>query len=117
MKKTTTVKIRYNHWIPKVLGVSAITLYPYILIKFPREPHFPRVLKHEMQHVRQVREIGWWKFYFSYLWEWFKNLLEHRNHKSAYVFIPYEVEAYKLEVEKFTDAEREELHRAGEDWV
>ena len=97
------IRRKYNHWIPQLLNVGAITLYPFILfsrsvagIKTHRkEPE--HLFKHEYIHIEQVRRLGWFKFYFTYIVESFKN---------DYLDISYEVEAYKRQTEPLNEEEQ-----------
>ncbi len=92
------LRVRYSHFVPKILGVRAIVLYPFVLFVEPREQVPVSVVQHEMIHVRQVRRDGWIKFYFSYLREYFLALIRTRGrHLEAYRAISYEVEAYQGE--------------------
>ena len=90
------IRRKYNNWIPKILRVGAITLYPFILYKRSKADlqttpdYLKAVFKHEYIHIEQVRRMGWFKFYFLYLIESAKN--GYRDNK-------YEVEA-GLEAQK-----------------
>ena len=59
-------KVKLNHWIPKLLRVNGIVLYPYVL--FAKEPS-ERLMAHEMIHVEQIQRYGVVMFYLRYLWE------------------------------------------------
>lgn len=88
--------------IPKMLDVSAITLYPFIFYA-EKEPE-QVIINHEFIHVEQIRRLGWFKFYFLYLKEYFTNRYIHKMGKfSAYKLISFEVEAYKRQGEKAPD--------------
>ncbi len=99
------MKIRrvYNSWIPQLLNVGAITLYPFILfsrsvagIKHHRK--YPEQLfKHEYIHIEQVRRLGWFKFYFLYLVD---------NAKNGYNENKYEIEAYSRQTEPLNEEEQ-----------
>ena len=97
------IRRKYNNWIPQLLRVGAITLYPFILfsrsvpgIKTYRQ-HPEHLFKHEYIHIEQVRNMGWFKFYFLYLVESAKN--GYRDNK-------YEVEAYTRQTEPLNDEEQ-----------
>ena len=98
------MKIRrvYNNWIPQLLDVGAITLYPFILFSsriLYMKQHLKNpehLFKHEYIHIEQVRKLGWFKFYFLYIVEHFKNGYEENK---------YEVEAYARQTEAMTDEE------------
>jgi hypothetical protein len=80
------MKIRFNHWLLRYVlrGTAGIVLYPYVLFKFPPEQVSDKLMRHEMQHVLQVRRTGWFKFYRRWLW-WTLTEGYRRN--------PYEIEA------------------------
>lgn len=99
------MKIRrvYNSWIPQLFNVGAITLYPFILfrrtvlgIKANRK-NPEHLFKHEYIHIEQVRKLGWFRFYFTYLVECKRN--GYRQNK-------YEVEAYDRQTEPFNEEEQ-----------
>ncbi len=52
------------------------------------------MLRHEMVHVEQIRRLGWFRFYASYLYEFGLNYWRYRNWKQAYFAISFEREAY-----------------------
>ncbi len=58
-----------------------------------------RTLKHELVHVRQVRELGLFRFYWRYISEWIRNLRAGMPASEAYRKISFEVEAYAAEEE------------------
>lgn len=87
----------------------AITLYPFVIFRH-RKGQVPReTLKHEMIHVKQVRKIGWLKFYFTYLKYFAENLWHFKSWTLAYMEIPYEVEARNAQVRPLTLGEKKEL--------
>lgn len=93
------VRARYDHWLPKLLKVGAITLYPFVLFACPRYPSGLAMsyAKHEVVHVRQVRALGWWFFYTTYVLQWARSILAGKDHNGAYMAITYEREAYEQE--------------------
>ncbi|WP_020409833.1 hypothetical protein [Hahella ganghwensis] len=89
------LRIKYRSWIPRLLGVDAVTIYPFIFFKHSVEQckeasWFPKLFKHELIHVEQVRRLGWWNFYVTYLW--FQVAYGYKRN-------PFEVEAYKRQDE------------------
>lgn len=104
------MKIRrvYNSWIPQLLKVGAITLYPFILFSrsvqgiktYRLNPE--QLFKHEYIHIEQVRKLGWFKFYFLYLVESAKN--GYRQNK-------YEVEAYDRQTEPLNEEEQKAFNK------
>jgi hypothetical protein len=92
----------YNSWIPQLLKVGAITLYPFILFSrkqfaLSKEDYIRDLFKHEYIHIEQVRRLGWFKFYFLYLVDSAKNGYDENK---------YEIEAYARQTEPFTDEEQ-----------
>jgi hypothetical protein len=89
-----TVRFRYDSWFAKLINVGAITLYPFVFVATKRNETPIELVQHEFVHVRQVRTVGWWRFYASYLWQWFVGIVRYRNHAAAYFDVSFEVEAY-----------------------
>lgn len=89
------IRVKQNHWYPKKLGMTGITLYPYVLLACSiEEAKTNYILNHEFIHVRQVRQLGWIIFYTTYLWKYLVNLIHYKNQNQAYLNISYEVAAY-----------------------
>ena len=88
LHKTKHIK---NSILPKLLGVEAITLYPFVFYR-SKAPS-PALVYHECIHLRQVVEIGWLRFYVSYVLYWVANKLQGLGQDSYYL-IPYEEEAF-----------------------
>lgn len=82
-----------NSFIPRLLGVGAITLYPFILYA-SHEPS-AKLIAHEMVHVSQIEKVGVLRFYLSYLLFYFSERIAGKSHYDAYMSIPWEVEAYE----------------------
>lgn len=62
-------EIHCKHWILSE-SIGAITLYPFIFYNtntINYKENFKTLQKHEMVHVEQVKKIGFFKFYFTYL--------------------------------------------------
>lgn len=102
------VRLVYNHWLPKILRIGAITLYPFVLISSRSIVTGQRLIKHEMAHVEQVRRDGWLYFYVRYLWEYARNLVYLRSHSDAYLQISYETQARAVEHLALTADEKRE---------
>ena len=81
----------HNSIVARLLGVSAITLYPFIFYAgVPGET----LRRHEWEHVLQVRRLGWFKFYWLYLKEYLSLRLKGLSHSTAYINISFEEEAF-----------------------
>ena len=111
------VRLRHNSVVPKLLGAEGITLYPYIFLRGDQSDYingsyynkYSSVYRHELEHVYQVREFGYIRFYISYLLFYLINLGLYLSHRDAYYFIPYEIAARKAEVEMLHYEEIKEL--------
>lgn len=89
------MKVReiYNSRLADLIGYN-ITLYPFIF--FLGEPT-ASVRVHELVHVWQIKKLGWFRFYFSYLYQYFGFLIRYRDSYLAYRAIEFEVEAYNIQ--------------------
>lgn len=79
-------------FVPPDRMIGAITIYPFIF--YLEESPSKSLVRHELIHVEQVRRVGWFKFYLSYLmfyWAW---RMAGTDHNTAYLKIPWENEAY-----------------------
>jgi len=70
-------------WLPVVLGMSAITFAPFVIMKagvFRTDTaRGMALLAHEAVHVGQVREFRW-RFYPRYLWGQIRCGFQHGKH-------------------------------------
>jgi Domain of unknown function (DUF4157) len=87
---------RDGYWLwvggPVAPGAAAITIGPVILMR-RQYVQDARLLRHELQHVRQYREYGLVGFFRWYLRAYVRARLAAYPHLSAYRRIPFEVEA------------------------
>jgi hypothetical protein len=88
------LRVLYNHPIPKILNVEAITLYPFVIFSQSKQKTSVITIQHEMIHVNQIRDRGFVTFYLSYLCYYLAGLIRYRSHWDAYRFIPYELDAF-----------------------
>lgn len=75
----------------------AITLYPFIFIRYPQDKHNRRLINHENIHIRQQIELLVLPFYVLYLVEYSISRLKGLNHYQAYLNISFEREAFTHE--------------------
>ncbi|GMV84700.1 MAG: hypothetical protein AMXMBFR80_05580 [Dehalococcoidia bacterium] len=58
-------------WLPRLIGMSAITFAPVVVFRAGRyQPNTPKglaLIAHEVLHIGQVRELGRVRFYWRYL--------------------------------------------------
>lgn len=55
------------------------------------------LLAHEITHCRQYKQHGTWRFRAKYLTAYFKNRRRGMSAQTAYLSIPYEIEAREIE--------------------
>lgn len=91
------LQITYNFLPFRKLAVGGMVLYPFMLFKRSKEEVTDKLFRHELEHVYQVRRLGWLKFYITYLW-----YLVTKGYKNN----PYELEANARENDPLTEAER-----------
>lgn len=82
-------------WLPR--SVSAMALYPFVLLKYRDLSTNSVLLNHEKIHLRQQIELLVLPFYIWYFLEYIVRLLQYRNHQQAYLNICFEREAYTNE--------------------
>ena len=93
------IERRDGFWLwtrgPVPPGSSGITLGKLVIVR-PSRPS-PRLLRHELVHVRQFQQLGAPRFLVSYVFEYLKWRVRGYPHRGAYRRISHEVEAYWLE--------------------
>ena len=90
-----SIRLRFNSWLPTKLGFDAITLYPFIFFSCDKQTAITeKLINHEWIHVTQIRQVGWFHFYSSYLLSYWKSYFKSKNQMEAYLAIPWEEKAY-----------------------
>lgn len=107
------IRVIYDSWVPKQLHIQGILLYPYILISCEEKDTKTYIIKHEMIHVDQIRNIGMIRFYISYLLSMLRSILIHRSFEYIFHENDYEREAYQLENCRLNRCEIEETEWKG----
>jgi hypothetical protein len=81
-------------WVggPVPPGSAAITLGPLIIVR-ERAAGDQHLLRHELVHVEQWRQLGVVRFLARYLGSYLLWRLRGHSHRGAYLRIPQEVEA------------------------
>jgi len=97
----------------KFFKLEGIVLYPFVFISMPKDKVSPKILKHELTHVEQVRREGPLKFYTKYLYYIYKSRQQNGNFLSAFLYNEYEDEAYENETNPLTDDEIRETEWKG----
>ena len=83
--------------IPQIkhLGISGITLFPFIILRDKSLKVDKRIMNHERIHIRQQLELLILPFYVLYLIEFVIGIIKYNNRMKAYMKISFEREAYK----------------------
>lgn len=83
--------------IPQIkhLGISGITLFPFIILRDKSLKVDKRIMNHERIHIRQQVELLVLPFYVLYLIEFTIGFIKYRNKTKSYMDISFEKEAYK----------------------
>ncbi|RYZ52719.1 MAG: hypothetical protein EOP07_19095 [Proteobacteria bacterium] len=100
-RRVRTVKIHYQSKLfklPLLRQYSAIVLGRHCFVK--EATASDRLIRHELVHQEQIRRHGVILFYFTYVWEYLRNLWRYRSHDQAYRQISFEVEAYARETDE-----------------
>lgn len=97
-------KLIFSSKIAKMLpsGMDAITIVGTVYFRNSREETPAPLVRHELVHIEQIKKEGALKFYFNYLFQYLKNRIHGMKHKDAYLNIPYEVEAYRKQMNRET---------------
>ena len=77
--------------------ISAITLFPVILLRKPESLHDKILINHEKIHLRQQLELLIIFFYLWYVIEYYFWYLRLRDSFLAYKYISFEREAFAME--------------------
>ena len=84
-----------RHIVPR--GYVAITIFPFVFLKYKTLRSNKVLVNHEKIHMRQQIELLIFPFFVIYGIEFLVRLIEHKNWKLAYKNISFEREAYKNE--------------------
>ena len=86
-----------GHKLLKNTKITAITLFPFIILKKAADRSNPVLINHEKIHLRQQAELLVIFFYLWYLVEYYYWLYRLRDSFMAYKYISFEREAYAME--------------------
>lgn len=67
------VTLHGDSWLPKLLGVHGITLGSHVFLRSPLQSVRCTLVGHEIGHVRQFAALGWLRFLWRYLREWWQH--------------------------------------------
>ncbi|UAB75933.1 hypothetical protein [Mesoflavibacter sp. SCSIO 43206] len=85
----------FKYLVPK--GYTAITIYPFIVLKHKRQKDDMILINHEKIHLRQQLELLVLPFFIWYGIEFLIRLVQFKNWSRAYRNISFEREAYENE--------------------
>jgi hypothetical protein len=93
------VQFHYPWWLRPFLmkGVGAITIGRRIYVGSGVGEHLDGLLRHELQHVRQINKRGLLRFYILYVVEYLKNVRAGMTSYEAYRNISFERDARAAE--------------------
>jgi len=91
------VYVIYDSWIPRLLSIQGIVLYPFILIATPKKDTRSYIIKHELVHVKQITRIGCCRFYTLYIYSMFNSCFQKGNCYTVLYDNEFEDEAYEIE--------------------
>lgn len=80
-RKKQKIKHKVLKRWPFPSNTGAITLYPYIFYRSQED--MERLQEHELEHVRQIQDLGFLKFYGSYLVETIKKGYKKNKYEVA----------------------------------
>lgn len=99
---------RGDHWLlvggPVPPGSAAITIGPVVSVRRASADD-AHLLRHEEEHVRQWRELGYVEFLRQYLGAYVRWRRAGFGHQAAYRLIPLEVEA-EAAADRFSSSAR-----------
>jgi hypothetical protein len=95
-----------DHWVweggPVPPGSDAITIWRVISVRKAHAAN-AHLMRHEEEHLRQWRELGFFGFLGQYLGAYFRGRLNGYGHRAAYRLIPLEVEAEQAAVDALAE--------------
>lgn len=96
-EENAIVRMGFPWWMRPFLmrGVVAITLGRRVWIR--NDAYSEALLRHELTHVRQMRELGLIRFGWRYLHEYLRNRTHGMSTDAAYRNISFEREAFAAE--------------------
>ncbi|MEE9417594.1 MAG: DUF4157 domain-containing protein [Acidimicrobiales bacterium] len=99
---TSRVQLVRVPWLPN--GADGLTIGKRVLVKREVDPSkTKKLIAHELVHVRQWAEYGVVGFLARYVFHYLRNLIKYRKHYTAYLEIPFEIEA-RAEAEQWSEA-------------
>lgn len=94
-RENSMVKEKYNHWLPPLLGATAVTINDTIYYSISEDKVKPKLRRHEMVHIQQFEKMGVVGFFISYFSQYLNGRLKGLSHWDAYYEISLEKEAFE----------------------
>ena len=92
------IRFKYNKNVILMFGAAGhVIFFPYVLFKHSKEGTSDKLFRHELQHVYQILENGYFTFFAKYIWY---------SLRYGYKKNPFEMEARFHAHDKLTEAER-----------
>lgn len=79
--------LRAINWVINLFitfKINGIVLYPFVLFRDRQPDVTPLLWQHEVVHIYQIKDVGFFRFYFTYIKYWIQY---------GYYMNPYEVDA------------------------
>ena len=89
--------MRYFRMVIPMLPVTAMAIFPFVIVDRRDRAADQVLLQHEMIHLRQQVELLVLPFYLLYGYYYLKGRIKGLPAKAAYRAIPFEVESYRHE--------------------
>ncbi len=81
------------------LWVQGMAVFPFIIIRDPKDKQNLLLIRHETIHLMQQLELLILPFYLGYLINYIYNIFKYHNHDQAYKEIVFEREAFSKETD------------------
>jgi len=93
-------KFHFNSRFAKIIlpNHQAISLFGHVFFKQEMHEVSPKLIYHEARHVQQMTELGFIKFYFLYVFEWIRNIVQGQKSMEAYRNISFEKDAVEYSI-------------------
>jgi hypothetical protein len=87
----------YKHFLPRLMKVTAVTLGRHVFYAIDSKYITNRLRAHEMVHVLQYKDLGFFLFLYRYIGEYIRLRRKGYDHYHAYLNISFEIEAREKE--------------------
>jgi len=88
----------YNHFLPRFMKVTAVTFGHHVFYAIDSSLITNRLRMHEMVHIEQYNTLGFFRFLYRYIKEYYLLRRQGFDHFNAYLNISFEKEAREKEI-------------------